>query len=475
MKLKELYNVNSEIEIKRIQTNSKQCQNGDLFVCIKGASVDRHDFIDDAIKNGASAVVVTKDVENKSVPVIKVDNIDDEYIRLCKKINNNPQDKLKIIGVTGTDGKTSCATIIQTLLGSDTCGYVGTNGAYSSKVNRDNPNTTPSPELLYSFMHDFYESGCKYLSLEASSEAFVSGRLKTLDFDVSIFTNLTREHLNTHKTMENYLEAKLNLFRQTKKEGISIINKDDNAYEKIKEACTGKVYSYGKDSDNDLYIKDFKLSSDHTNITYVYEGKEINIDSPLLGDFNVYNLGACLLCTLLLGMDLEVIKDRIKNLNVDGRLQMIDTNSDYHVMVDYAHTPNGVKKLLEFVKSLNYNNVITVTGQAGERDREKRPILGKIVADNSNYAIFTSEDPRSENPSDICNDIISDITSDNYEIIIDRREAIKKAIMLAKENDIVLILGKGNENYQKIGNEKVYFNDIEEAKKLIIKRGEPRV
>ena len=468
MNLKKIYNIDKDVEIKNVRTNSKLVEPGDLFVCIKGATVDRHDFIDEAISNGASAVIVTKNIENKSVPIIKVDDIDKEYIKLCKEVYDNPQDKLKIIGVTGTDGKTSTTTIIQTLLGNDTCGYIGTNGMYSSKVKRDNPNTTPAPDLLYSFFNDFEKVGCKYVALEASSEAFAAGRLKDLSFDVSIFTNLSREHLNTHKTMENYLEAKLNLFRQTK--GVAILNKDESCFEKIKENCNCNVLTYGKDSDNTLSIKKYKTYKDHTNITYVYDGKEINFDSPLLGDFNVYNLACAMLCCLSLGLDIDTILKRVKTLNIDGRMQIINTNSNYYVMVDYAHTPNGVTKLLEYVRSLDYNRIITVTGQAGERDKEKRPIVGKIITLNSDYAIFTSEDPRGENPIDICNDIVRDVKKEtNYEIIIDRKEAIKKAISMAKENDIVLILGKGNESYQKIGTEKVYFNDIEEVKKIIAK------
>lgn len=469
MNLRSIYkSLDKDIEIKNVRTNSKLVSKGDLFVCIKGATVDRHDFIDEAIENGASAVIVTKDIENKKVPIIKVEDIDKEYIMLCKEVYNNPQDKLKIIGVTGTDGKTSTTTIIQTLLGDDTCGYIGTNGAYSSKVTRDNPNTTPAPDLMYSILNDFEQVGCKYVAMEASSEAFTLGRLRDLYFDISIFTNLSREHLNTHKTMENYLDAKLNLFRQTKKTGIAILNKDEPNFEKIKDSCNCNILTYGKEKENDLVIDNFETFKDHTNITYIYKGKKINFNSPLLGDFNVYNLAAAFLCTLYLNIDLDTILSRVEILNVDGRMQMINTNSNYYVMVDYAHTPNGITKLLNYVRSLDFNRIITVIGQAGERDKEKRPIVGKIVAANSDYAIFTYEDPRGEDPKDICNDIIRDIKRENnYEIVIDRREAIKKAISMAGENDIVLVLGKGNENYQKIGSEKIYFNDIEEVKKCI--------
>ena len=477
MKLRELYNIDSDVEITGVEINSKTCKQGDIFVCVSGATADRHDYIDDAIDHGVSAVVVSKDVGEKSVPIIKVDNTDDELPKLCQKVFDYPNQKLKMIGVTGTDGKTSVSTIIQTLLGDDICGYIGTNGISSKNVHEDNPNTTPAPNLLYKVLGEFYDTGCKYASIEASSEAFFNGRLKYLEFDAAILTNVTSEHLNTHGTFENYLDCKLNLFRQTKEDGICVVNKDDEHADAFIKEANGRVVTYGKDKDNTLVIDSFEIFKDHTEINSIYNDETIFINSPMLGDFNVYNLAAAFLTLLELGINRDHIMNNIKNISVNGRLAMIDTHSNYYVMVDYAHTPNGIYNLLNFVKTLKLNSSIVVIGQAGERDAYKRPEVGKVVLENADYAIFTYEDPRSEDPAKICEDIVRDIKDkyQNYEIVIDRKEAINKAINMAKENDIVLILGKGNETYQKLKDKVIHFNDIEEAKLAINNRNNKNI
>ena len=478
MKLREIYsNIDSDVEVTGLSINSKECKKGDIFVCVTGATADRHDYIDNAIENGAVAAVVTKDVGEKSVPIIKVEDADVELFSLSQKVFDYPDKKMKLIGVTGTDGKTSVSTITQTLIGKEICGYIGTNGYSYGDFKGDTPNTTPSPHLIYSYFDEFVKHNCKYVSFEASSEAFFKKRLVGMEFDVAIYTNVTSEHLNTHGTIENYLDCKLNLFRQTKKDGICVINKDDKYFEKVKEASNGKVVTYGMGEDNTLAITSYRLFTDHTEIYFNYNGESIFINSPLLGEFNVYNLAASLLACLELGIDRETIMNNISKIKVDGRLTMVDTNSNYYVMVDYAHTPNGIYQMLKFVKMLKMNNIIVVIGQAGERDKFKRPEVGKVVLENASYAIFTYEDPRSEDPREICEDIVREakLTHDNYEIVIDRSEAIEKAVNMASENDIVLILGKGNETYQKLKDKVIYFNDIEEAKKAIEKRNKSMI
>lgn len=469
-KLNELYeNVSSDVEIKNIKINSKECEEGDLFVCTHGVTADRHDFIDDAISHGASAIVVEHDVSEKSVPIIKVEDTNSELPYLCQRFYDYPDKKLKMIGVTGTDGKTSTTTIIQTLLGKDLCGYIGTNGRSYGDFVGDNPNTTPDAHNLYMYLSEFVNGGCSYASIETSSEAFFRGRLQAMEFDISAFTNITSEHLNIHGSFENYLDSKLKLFRQTKKEGFCILNYDDEYYDAVKDACNGHILSYGMSSECDLQIVKFKLYPNHTDITFKYENKVYEINSPLLGDFNVYNLACGILCLLALGFRMDEFINNIKLIKVDGRLELLNTNTPYYVMVDYAHTPNGISKLLNFVHTLDINKSIVVIGQAGERDYLKRPKVGNVVVENASYAIFTYEDPRSEDPFDICQDIIAELkdTHDNYEIVVDRVEAIQKAINMADENDMVLILGKGNETYQKLKNEVIYFNDIEEAMKAV--------
>ncbi|MBQ9019208.1 MAG: UDP-N-acetylmuramoyl-L-alanyl-D-glutamate--2,6-diaminopimelate ligase [Bacilli bacterium] len=474
-KLSELYpNTNSDVEIKGISINSKEIKEGDIFVCTMGVTRDRHDFIPEAIENGAVAVVVSKDVKDVGVPIIKVEDTNKELPYLCQRFYDYPDEKLKMIGVTGTDGKTSTTTIIQTLIGKDLCGYIGTNGRSYGNFTGDNPNTTPDAQNLYMYLNEFVEHGCKYASIETSSEAFFRGRLQAMSFDVAAYTNVTSEHLNIHGSFENYLESKLKLFKQTKKDGFCIINNDDPYCEEFKKASNGKVLTYGKRKDSDLQIVEFKVYPSHTDITYKYKEKEIKINSPLMGDFNVYNLACALLCVEALGYSIESVINRLNDVKISGRLELLKTNTPYYVMVDYAHTPNGISKLLNFVHTLDINRSIVVIGQAGERDPYKRPKVGNVVVENASYAIFCYEDPRSEDPMAICEDIIKELkeTHNNYEIVIDRREAINKAISMAKEKDMVLILGKGNETYEKLKDGTIYFNDIEEAYNAVNTRKE---
>ena len=468
-KLSELYNINDDTIINDIKINSKNVKQGDLFVCIMGVKVDRHDFIDEAIKNGASAIVVSKDNIKASVPVIKVNNTNEELPLLCQRFYDNPQDKLNLIGVTGTDGKTSTTTIIQKLLGLDKTGYIGTNGMSYQNVKKDTNNSTPDADVLYKIFNEFVENDCTNAVMEATSEAFLRGRLQNLMFDISIITNITREHLNIHKTFDNYIECKCMLFKQTKKDGYSILNHDDELYERVRENCVSKVLTYGKGKDNDLIIKDFKVMPNKTNVTYTYKNKDYNFDSPLLGDFNVYNLAAALLACLCQGYKFEELIKNLDGVYVDGRMEMLDTNTPYYVMIDYAHTPNGITKLLNFVHTLDINRSIVVIGSAGERDNLKRHVMGEVVLDNASYAIFTYEDPRSEDPRDIINDMISTAKEkhNNYEIVVDRHEAIKRAVNIAQDKDLVLVLGKGNETYQKLKDKTIYFNDVEEAYKAV--------
>lgn len=468
-KLKEIYDdINEDVNIKGVSINSKEISKGDIFVCTKGVTTDRHDFIDEAIKNGASAIVVSRKDIKKSVPTVYVEDTNKELPRLCAKLYDYPYKKLKMIGVTGTDGKTSCTTVIQTLLGDDICGYIGTNGCRCKDYFESTPNTTPDVHKLYKYLDTFVQKGCKEVAMETSSEAFFRNRLNDIEFDISLLTNITSDHLNIHKTLENYIECKSKLFKQTKKDGICILNKDDKSYDLIKEVCNGKILTYGKGKDNDLIIKDYTINPHKTYITYTFMNNDYFVETTLLGEFNIYNLAGSILVALSLGVSFEDIIERCKNLKVDGRLDLVKTNSDYFVMVDYAHTPNGITNLLKFVHTLDINRSIVVIGSAGERDYLKRPIMGRTLLENASYVIFTYEDPRSEDPKNIIDMMLKGNEEfNNYDIVIDRKEAIKKAIMMAKDKDMVLILGKGNETYQKLKDKTIYFNDIEEAKQAI--------
>ncbi len=472
-KLSELYDCDHDVIIKGIKINSKEVEPGDLFVCTKGVTRDRHDFIDDAIAKGASAIVVSRDVGPKSVPVITVPDTNSELPQLCRRFYDYPDQKLYMISVGGTDGKTSTATIIQALLGSKNCGYIGTNGRSCSKFSRDTNNTTPDSDKLYMYLDEFVDAGCQYVVMETSSEAFFRHRLDGITYQAGVITNITSEHLNIHGTFENYLQCKCQQFQQIATDGQAIFNRDDEHYEEVRSHSVAKNnWTYGQNEECDLYIKNYVISPDKTNITLVYHDKEYNFDSPLLGEFNVYNLAAALLTVLSTGKEMEEILPNLKDVKVSGRLDMLpNIGQDFYVMVDYAHTPNGIKNLLKFVHTLDINRSIVVIGQAGERDYLKRPVVGKTVCDNASYAIFCYEDPRSEDPKDIIDMMIKDIEDTNkYEVVIDRSEAIKRAIDMAQKKDIVLILGKGNETYEKLKDEVIYFNDEEEAMKHLQKR-----
>ena len=471
-KLNEIIDCSYDTMIKGIKINSKEIEIGDLFVCTMGITADRHDFIDDAINRGASAIIVSKDVDEDRVPVVKVDDTNKILPVLCKKFYDNPDEKLKLISVGGTDGKTSTATIIQALIGDDLCGYIGTNGRSCAKYRKDVNNTTPDSDKLYMYFDEFVKAGCEYVAMETSSEAFFRHRLDTLQFKAGVITNITSEHLNIHGSFENYLECKCKQFTQVDADGFAILNKDDKYYNDVKASCNSNILTYGFDKDCDLCILSYEDHPNCTNITFKYNNKEYNITSPLLGIFNVYNLAAALLTVVSLGIDIDNALSKISGINISGRLDVLENiGQNFTVMVDYAHTPNGIKNLLDFVNKLDINKSIVVIGQAGERDYLKRPIVGKTVCDNADYAIFCYEDPRSEDPAKIIDMMVADISDKSkYEVVIDRSEAIKRAIDIAEENDIVLILGKGNETYEKLKDGTIYFNDEEEAMKHLKNR-----
>lgn len=471
-KLNELYKCDYDVEIEGIKINSQEVVKNDLFICTKGVTTDRHDFVDDAIRHGASAIVASKKID-VDVPVIYVEDTNQELAPLCARFYDHPEEEIKIYGVTGTDGKTSTTTIVQYLLGKENCGYIGTNGRSCAKFDKDTNNTTPDSDKLYEYFRDFLDSGCKEVAMEASSEAFFRKRIELLSFDVGAITNITREHLNIHGSFENYIECKCKLFKQVKKDGYSILNKDDEFYETVRKSCVSKhIWTYGKEKDNDLVIADYKINPNKTDIVFNIHGVDYNIESPLLGEFNVYNLACAILVCLASGKTMEELIPNIKNIAVKGRIDVLpNVGQNFTVMVDYAHTPNGIKNILKFVHTLNVNRSIVVIGSAGERDFLKRPLMGKTVVENASYAVFTYEDPRSEDPENIIKMMTSEIEDKSkYEVVVDRSKAIERAINLARENDIVLILGKGNETYEKLKNKTIYFNDEEEAMKALKKR-----
>ncbi len=311
--------------------------------------------------------------------------------------------------------------------------------------------------------------------MEAGSEGLAQGRCQGIMFDYSIFTNLTHEHLNFHKTMDAYLNAKAILFKQTKKDGYSFLNSEDKYSKRIEEICNGKVMYYGKSMDADFRFDNVIINPKYTEFDLITKTDTYHIKSPLLGMFNVYNLTAAL--SVLITMGININKLDYSKLYVDGRMEDIDMNQDFKVIVDYAHTPNGYLNLFELTKTLNAKRTIIVAGSAGERDKTKRPLMGSILVNNADLVVFTYEDPRSEDPNDIIDDLTSEVLDkkDKFIRIVDREEAINYAINEAKTGDMVLILGKGNETYEALKDGKIYFNDVECTKKALEKRIKSRV
>lgn len=468
-RLSELYpGYPDDVLISGIKINSKDVTDGDIFVCTMGVTADRHDFIDEAIKNGAKAVVVQKPVEC-SVPTILVENTNKELPLLASRFYDAPESKLDIIGITGTNGKTTVATIIQDLIGNDICGYLGTNGIICSKFSESIRNTTPDSDRLYGYFKRFVDSGCQILSMETSSEAFYRERLQNIKFKVGIITNITEDHLNIHKTIENYVACKQKLVMQVADDGYSILNVDDKYYDETRKLAKGTVLTYGK-NDADLQIISSMSTAKETNITIKYNGMNYNFLSPLLGEFNTYNLCAAILALIALGYGIEDIIKRVSNIEAPhGRVEFLNYGQNYEIVLDYAHTPDAFSKLYKLLNEIKKGRIITVTGSAGGREKEKRGPMGKLVLDKSDYVIFTMDDPRYEDVKNIISDLVSESDKSNYEIIVNRKEAIYRAFDMANKGDIVLIAGKGIDNYMAIEDKYLPYSDLEVIKEYFNK------
>ena len=348
------------------------------------------------------------------------------------------------------------------MMGNDICGYLGTNGIRCQKFQEPIKNTTPDSDRLYKYFRRLVDSGCRYLSMETSSESFYRNRLENLEFEIGIMTNITEDHLNIHKTIENYVNCKKELLTKIKPNGYAILNTDDSHFEECKEKVKSNLLTYGKKTST-LQIIDVKVDSEKTFITLRYMNKDYQLVSPLLGEFNVYNLCAAILVFIALGYNMEEIIPRIERINPPaGRVQFLNYGQDYKIVLDYAHTPDAFLKIFPLLKTLKQNNrIITVTGSAGGREKEKRGPMGNIVLENSEHVIFTMDDPRTESVDEIIDDLVSETTNQNYERVLDRKQAIYKAFEMANKGDIIFIAGKGTDNYMALGNEYVPYSDLE--------------
>lgn len=441
------------------ETDSRLVKPGQIFVAIKGHTVDGHDYIDDAIKNGASTVVGEKDL-TLSVPYIKVEDsekyLQEEIVKKYKK----DLDDIEFIGVTGTNGKTTTCYLTYQLLKllKKDVAYIGTIGFYYQDEIITLNNTTPDILTLYKLLLSAKEKNCHTIVMEVSSHALDLNRVAGITFKVAGFTNLTQDHLDYHKTMDNYLNAKLKILDHLNSDSIFITNIDDKYRDYFKKFPNTKTY--GKNN-ADYKIINEDISPSNTTITLSHNNETFKVTTNLTSDFNVYNYMLSLAIVNSLNFDINTIIDVTKNIYPPkGRCETIKVKDSFAV-IDYAHTPDAVEKIIEAYNKLKKGKLYTIVGCGGDRDKTKRPIMGNIACKLSDYCIFTSDNPRTEDPLLILKDITNDLEYNNFLVIPDRKEAIIKALKKLKKDDILLILGKGHENYQIIGHTKHHFDDAE--------------
>lgn len=460
-------------EITSIQFDSRNVDDKTLFVCIKGYKVDGHSFIQSAYEKGARAFLVEDDVERlEDCTYIKVDNTRKAMAIVSANLNNNPTKDLKVIGVTGTNGKTSISTFLKELLSlnNSKVGLVGTISIDNGKEVIVSKNTTPESSDLQKHFRTMLESGCDYCAMEVSSHSLMLNRVDATEFKIGLFTNLTPDHLDFHKDLDDYRNAKELLFHKTT--DANIINIDDEGGKvianNIKDLKT-PLYTYGIDNKADFMAKDIKINASGTSYRLVTPTYEADIFIPVPGKFTVYNTLAVIAGCYVLNIPISTIQEGLaKTKGVPGRFETVPNDKGIHVIVDYAHTPDALENVINTARGFATNRIITVFGCGGDRDNSKRPLMGKIADELSDIAILTSDNPRTEDPNRIISHVLNGMSSDNYEVVIDRREAIKRAIEIAQKDDIVLIAGKGHEDYQIIGIEKIHFDDKEVAREFLI-------
>lgn len=467
-KLCELIPCNYDTLISSIEDNSKIKNPNYLFCCIEGLTVDGHDYINDAIGNGAVAILSKKEI-TASVPVVKVEDTNKAMIEVLSCFYDHIEEQMNIIGVTGTDGKTTVASMLYQILNMvSKAGYIGTNGIECSEYSESTYLTTPLPKDIFRAFDIFYKNKCKYVSMEVSSERLLTNRIDDMNFDIGIFTNLTHDHFNNHKTFENYRDCKIKMFKKIKDTGYAIINFDDESSSFFIEASHGKILTYGILCKADFMATDIIITPKKLIFKLITKDREYMVESPLSGKYNVYNLLAVIATCYAFGFDIQTIIDHIKDLKtIKGRADVISFNNKFKVIIDYAHTANALKNILEYAHVLTDNRIITVIGTAGGRDAMKRPELGNIATSLSDKVIFTMDDPRMEDPNDIIDQMVCKLDKDisNYERIIDRALAIKKALTIALPGDVVVIAGRGNDFFMPVGNNVIRCNDYEEVYK----------
>lgn len=456
----------TDVEICGITNNTNEVKKGFLYACIRGENADGHDFAEKALQKGAVAILTDHTVGISGEVVVSDTLI--AYSNACYAFYGNPQNQLKLIGVTGTNGKTSTCKIIKKVL-SDAgikCGLAGTISNETGDKEYPSSLTTPDASEMASLLREMADNGCEYAVMEVSSHALKQQRVYPCKFEIAVFTNLTQDHLDYHKTMQDYLESKKRLFYAAEK---AVMNIDDQYFGEMSKDIDCPVFTYGIKN----RYADFKAE----NIVSTEQGiryelltddtlQRINFSTP--GTIYAYNTLAAISVLSLIGIPISKSAVSVKEMQgIKGRMELVPTERDFNVIIDYAHTPDGLFNTVKTVKEFTKGRLITLFGCGGDRDSSKRAEMGRIASAMSDITIITSDNPRTEPPMDIINDILKGVSGQNYIVIENREEAIKKAINTAQKDDIVLLAGKGHEEYQILGKTKIHFDEREIVRKYL--------
>ena len=459
-------------EISSVTDNTKKVRKDCIFVCVKGGSFDGHDAAAEMLEKGAAVIVAERDLGLGNKQII-TDNSRKFYGELCASLFDHPEKKLKIIGVTGTNGKTTITNVIKNIFMKNgvKTGLIGTicNEIGDETVHTDN--TTPMAFDYMCLLDKMVKAGCKYAVMEVSSFGLVQHRIGPTHFDMGIFTNLTQDHLDYHKTMENYYQAKKMMFDEC---DYALINTDDEYGRRIFSEISCKKERYGISSEADYYADAIKIKSDGTSFWYCYNGKSQLVNMKMTGMFNVSNVTAAISVCLKAGLPIEDILKAVSEYNgVKGRCEIIPTGRDFTVICDYAHTPDAVENILKSVREYTEGRLICLFGCGGNRDAKKRPLMAKAAAKFADRLIITSDNPRDEIPEAIIDDILAGLKDSEipFDVVVDRTKAIHHSLKIAEKGDIIVLAGKGHEDYQVLpGNEHIHFDEreiVSEGLKLI--------
>jgi UDP-N-acetylmuramoyl-L-alanyl-D-glutamate--2,6-diaminopimelate ligase len=450
--------------ISSIEYDSRRVTQGSLFVAMRGLQADGTQFIRDAVQRGATAVAGEHvPIEPLPIPFVEVTHARKVLAELAWTFYDHPERKLVITGMTGTNGKTTSAFLLRDVLESagHPAGLAGTLGVYYGDVSTEPARTTPESVDLAAHFAAMRDRGFRHLVMEVTSIGIDLERTWRLPFRVAVFTNLTRDHLDYHGTEEAYREAKLRLFREQVQDGYAVLNADDPQVSYFMEAARGKVVTYGMDSASDYRAVNVHLNRQAVSFNLRTAEGSLAIEAPLIGRFNIYNLLAVIASAHILGVPLPVVQRALREAHpARGRAEIIPSSAPFTVIVDYAHTPDALEKILSTLRDLKPRRILTVVGAGGDRDRGKRPLMAEVAFRLSDLLFLTSDNPRSEDPEAILDDMVAGLPrGGHYVRNADRRTAVNSALSEAREGDIVLIAGKGHETYQEIRGEKYPFDD----------------